>query len=355
MEHAHTGTPPFTETGGRAGRNAVLRNAFQGIIPGLALSIAIAGAGFALRAVLGIGAISPLILSLLLGMAVNNLIGTPQGVVDGVKFGVRRVLRAGIVLLGLQLTLSQLVAIGGAGGIVILFTLAATFGFTVWLGRLLKVDTGLTKLIAAGSSICGASAVVAANTVVGSDDEDVAYAVACVTVFGSLSMVAMPAFATAAGMAPATFGLWAGATIHEVAQVAGAAFAMGSEAGEVGTVAKLARVVMLAPVVLALGMAEARRMRRSGQVAGNAAPPMPWFVIGFIAMVGIASTGLVQGNVKQVAGVATQVLLAVALAATGLQTHLGGLAAKGPRPAMLAAASWVFISLFGLGLVLMVE
>lgn len=350
MEHSQVGTNLFGQID-----HSERSNAFLGVLPGLALSISIAGLAFALREMTGIGIASPLILSLLLGMGFHNLVGTPDLAAKGIGFGLRHVLRFGIALLGLQLTLNQLVAIGATGLVVILVTLAVTFGFAIWLGRVLKVETGLTKLIAAGSAICGASAVVAANTVIRADDEDVAYAVACVTVFGTLSMLAMPAVATLAGLAPKAFGLWAGATIHEVAQVAGAAFALGSEAGEVGTVAKLARVVMLAPVVLALGVAETRRMRRGGQAAATVAPPVPWFVIGFIALVGVASTGFVQETAKQVAATATQALLAVALAAMGLQTRLGILVAKGARPALLGAATWIFISLFGLGLVLMLE
>lgn len=350
MEDTQKTTNPFAriDNGGRA-------NALLGILPGVTLSALLAGLAFVLRDLTGIDSFSPLILSLLLGMGFHNLVGTPELATRGVGFGLRQVLRLGIVLLGLQVTLNQLAAIGGAGLAVILLTLAGTFSFTIWLGRVLNVEAGLTKLIAAGSSICGASAVVAANTVIRAEDEDVAYAVACVTVFGTFSMLAMPAIATAVSMDPHSFGLWTGATIHEVAQVAGAAFALGEEAGEVGTVAKLARVVMLAPVVLAMGLAETRRMRNSGMEAGAAAPQMPWFVIGFIALVCVASTGIVNETTKHFAATATQFLLAVALAAMGLQTRLGMLVAKGIRPALLGAVTWVFISLLGLGLVLVLQ
>ncbi|EKE43828.1 hypothetical protein OCGS_2162 [Oceaniovalibus guishaninsula JLT2003] len=319
--------------------------------PGLALCAAIAAAAFVLRLLPGIGVLSPLILAILLGMAVRNTLGTPVAARPGIAFGMRPVLRAGIVLLGLQLTLWQVMAVGGTGIALIAALLVATFGFTTWLGRMLGVDARLTQLIAAGSSICGASAVIATNAVTGARDEDVAYAVACVTVFGSLSMVLMPVIGGALDMSAHAYGLWTGASIHEVAQVVAAAYARGAEAGEFGTIAKLSRVMMLAPMVLALGFL-ARGKRSGGGGERAAAAPIPWFVLGFVAMVGVASTGIVPQPALDGGAVLTQFLLATALAAMGLETDIGGLRAAGLRPALLGAGAWIFISALGLALVL---
>lgn len=326
-----------------------------GVIPGLLLCIALAVAAFGLTMLFQIDGLSPLIIALVLGMAVGNILSIPQMALGGLNFSMRQVLRGGIILLGLQLTLDQVATIGGSGVVLLATILAATFLFTIWMGRVLRVEPELTQLIAAGSSICGASAVVATNTVVRTSDEDVAYAVACVTIFGTLSMLMMPLIAGALGMSQQTFGLWAGATIHEVAQVAGAAFARGPEAGEVGTVAKLVRVMMLAPVVMGLGLWIGTKARKSGAGAAQAKPPVPWFVFGFAALAALASTGIVSQATTQAAGQVTQVMLAVALAAMGAQTRLANLAAKGPRPAILGALAWVFISLLGLVLVLITE
>lgn len=322
------------------------------ILPGLLLSGLVAAVAFALREVPGLSALSPLILAILIGMAIRNLIGTPEAVRAGMAFCLKRILRAGIVLLGLQLTMQQVLAVGGAGVALLVVTVLATFIFTTLLGRILGVNAGLTQLIAAGSSICGASAVIATNTVTRARDEDVAYAIACVTVFGSLSMVLMPVIGGALELAPRTYGLWTGASVHEVAQVVAAAYAHGAEAGEFGTIAKLTRVMMLAPLVLTLGMLAARRLGRDGGEAGKAAPQVPWFVLGFIAMVGLASTGWVPEATQPVTTTLTQFMLATALAAMGLETDVRKLAAEGLRPALLGAGSWLFISLFTLGLVL---
>lgn len=312
----------------------------------------VAGAAFALRLLPGIGALSPLILAIVIGMGIRNLFGTPAAAKPGMSFCLKRILRFGIVLLGLQLTLQQVMAVGGMGVALLVATVISTFLVTTVLGRLLGVNAGLTQLIAAGSSICGASAVIATNTVTRARDEDVAYAIACVTVFGSISMVLMPVVGGFLDLGPRAYGLWTGASVHEVAQVVAAAYAHSTEAGEFGTIAKLTRVMMLAPVVLTLGVFAARRLRGSGEVAGRAAAQVPWFVFGFIAMVGLASTGWVPEETQPATTLLTQFMLATALAAMGLETDVRKLAAEGLRPALVGAGAWLFISLFTLGLVL---
>src|ERR1700752_1047993 len=224
------------------------------ILPGVALAGTIAVAAFLIRQIHGIAAFSPMILAIVMGMAFRNVVGTPALVQPGIAFSLRRLLRAGIVLLGFQLTLSQIISVGSRGLLIAGVSLAATFTFTLWAGRLLKVGPKLTELIAAGTSICGASAIVATNTVTNAHDEDVAYAVACVTVFGSVAMFSYPLLPGLLHLDPHAFGLWSGASIHEIAQVVVATFQDGQKAGEFGTIAKLSRVMLLAPMVIALGL-----------------------------------------------------------------------------------------------------
>jgi uncharacterized integral membrane protein (TIGR00698 family) len=230
-------------------------------------------------------------------------------------------------------------------------TLAATFVFTVWLGRVLGVDRKLTELIAAGTSICGASAVIATNTVTKAPDEDVAYAVACVTVFGSIAMFVYPLLPGLLQLGPHAYGLWAGASIHEIAQVVAASFQDGQQAGEFGTVAKLTRVMMLAPVVIALGVAARQRAKSSRAAQSSPAAPMPWFVLGFVAMVGINSLIDIPAEAKAWVVSLTTFLLTMALAAMGLETDIRKLRAKGLRPLFLGLAAFLFIATFSLMLV----
>ena len=317
------------------------------VLPGLALTCAIAGAAYTVRRIPGMDSFSPMIIAILLGMALHNTVGTPALARAGVVFSLKRLLRLAIILLGLQLTAQQVAAVGATGMAIIVVTLLSTFLVTKALGRLFGVERGLAELIAAGTSICGASAVIATNTVTCAADEDVAYAVACVTVFGSLSMFLYPALPGLLHLDAHHFGLWSGASIHEVAQVVAAAFQDGRDAGEFGTIAKLSRVMLLAPLVLGLGFFAARRGR--DQVQARA--PLPWFVFGFIALIGVNSLGVVPAEAKQVLVPATTFLLTVALAAMGLETDFRKLRARGLRPLALGAASWVFISGFSLALI----
>ena len=163
--------------------------AAPGMMPGLLLTALIAAAAFGLREIPDVGTASPLILAIVLGMLFHNAIGTPACAREGVTFALRRILRFAIILLGLQLTAAQIAEVGANGLAVIALTLIATFILTTWMGRLLGVEKKLTQLIAAGTSICGASAVIATNTVTDAPEEDVAYAVACVTVFGAMALI----------------------------------------------------------------------------------------------------------------------------------------------------------------------
>ena len=314
------------------------------ILPGLALGVLIAAAAYFVRMLPGAGTLSPLVIAIVIGMAFHNFVGTPAVAKAGVTFCLRRILRFAIVLLGLQLTFAQVGMVGATGFAIVATALVATFFATRWMGRLMGVDAKLSELIAAGTSICGASAVIATNTVTRGSDEDVAYAVACVTVFGSISMLLAPALLPLTGFDAHAYGLWTGSSIHEVAQVVAAAFQGGQPAGEFGTVAKLTRVMMLGPLVIGLGVAALWQARRNGADAGAARAPLPWFVFGFIAMVMVNSAGLVPDAARPAIVTATTFLLAVALGAMGLETDFAKLRLKGLRPLALGAASWLFIS-----------
>ncbi|MEP9371840.1 YeiH family protein [Mesorhizobium sp. KR1-2] len=331
-----------------------LRQRALDVLPGLTLTIAIAAAAFVLRQMPGVAVFSPMILAILIGIAFHNLVGTPAGAKAGVVFSLRRVLRLAIILLGLQLTAAQIVEVGAAGIAIIVATLVATFAFTVRLGRAMGVEPKLAELIAAGTSICGASAVIATNTVTRAPDEDVAYAVACVTVFGSIAMFAYPMLPALLGLDAHAYGLWAGASIHEIAQVVAASFQGGQAAGEFGTVAKLSRVMLLAPVVLSLGFLATRRAAKLGHDHAAAKAPVPWFVLGFIALVGINSVVSIPAEAKSVIVMATTFMLSVALAAMGLETDIRKLKAKGLRPLLLGLAAFIFIAGFSLTLIKLV-
>lgn len=277
---------------------------------------------------------------MLLGVAVRTAIGERPGLKPGVRVSTQLLLRAAIVLLGLQVSLAEIAALGWGAALVCVSAVAATWVFTVRLGERFGVAPGLVRLIAAGTSICGASAVAAANTVVREGEERAAYAVAMVTLFGTIAMLAYPAANLLLGLPPEVFGLWAGASIHEVGQVVAAALASGPGAIDAATIGKLLRVLMLAPLVLWLA--------RSFPAAGEARVAPPWFILGFLACVLLNSAAPLPVAAQDLAQTAATVLLAVAMAGLGLTADLRHAFAQGPRPMALAALSSGFIGLWTL-------
>ena len=329
-----------------AGRKR-LDSVWNGVIPGIVLVAMITAVAFSAHNVSGFALFSPMILAVVAGMVYSNVLGTPAHAKAGIAFSQKRLLRFAIVLLGFQLTLGQVVSIGAGGVGIVAATLGATFLFTVTLGRLIGVDRKLAQLIAAGTSICGASAIVATNIVTDARDEDVTYAVASITLFGTVAMLGFPLLAPLLGLDQHAFGLWAGASIHEVAQVIGAGFQNGTQAGEIATVAKLTRVAMLAPMVIALGL----MARRGSRDQSAARPPMPWFVAAFIAVVALNSLVTVPAEVKSAMALGTTMMLTMGLAAMGLQANISQLRSRGLRPLALAFSAFLFIGCFSLTLV----
>lgn len=318
-----------------------------GVVPGLVLVAMITAVAYSARGFSGLTLFSPMILAVVAGMVYSNVLGLPAHARAGIGFSQKRLLRFAIVLLGFQLTLGQVAGIGLGGVGIVAATLGATFLFTITLGRLIGVDRKLAQLIAAGTSICGASAIVATNIVTDARDEDVTYAVAAITLFGTIAMLGFPLMAPVFGLDQHAFGLWAGASIHEVAQVIGAGFQNGTLAGETATVAKLTRVAMLAPMVLALGV----MARRSSADASGAKPPMPWFVVAFVAVVALNSLVTIPGEVRSAVALAAQVMLTMGLAAMGLHADISQLRSRGLRPLILACSAFIFIAAFSLMLV----
>jgi uncharacterized integral membrane protein (TIGR00698 family) len=297
------------------------------VLPGLVLVGALAGTGFLLAA--AIPAVSAVIWAMLLGAATAPLFRRAPATTAGVRLAARRLLRIGIALLGLRISIAELAALGAGGAILAAGTVTLTMLGTVLLGRLLGVSRRLTLLIAAGSSICGASAVAAMQTASGADEEDVAYAMATVTLYGTLAMVLIPIVALQIlHLSPERAGLWAGASIHEVAQVAGAGAAISLAALKVATLVKLARVVLLAPVIAAVSAAVSGPGRRAGI-------GVPAFVLAFLAMVLVRSTLPVPDEILTAASLTSTLLLAAALAALGLQIDVGALRRAGLRPLLL--------------------
>lgn len=316
------------------------------IQPGILLTSLLAAIAYLLRLVPGLNVLSPLILAILLGILLRNSVGIPQDCQAGISFAMKKLLRFAVVLLGIQLSLLQVFSVGFTGLIIIVTTLLSTFWFTCWAGQRLGIHSRLTHLIAAGTSICGASAVIATSTATESSDEDITYAIAIVTLFGTLSMLLYPLLSGQLQLTPEAFGLWCGVSIHEVAQVIAAAFQASSISGEVASISKLSRVLWLAPVILMVGF-----LSKGSEPKAKARFTIPWFIVYFMLLILLNSLNLFPQSFKTLIGQINQVLLTISMAAMGLETRLNQMQKIGLKPLYLGALSWLFISIFSYGLI----
>jgi uncharacterized integral membrane protein (TIGR00698 family) len=317
--------------------------------PGLVLCGAMAGIAMLLHELSLFRLFSPMIVAVVAGTALRGLNLVPQGSQAGLSFAARPLLRFAIILLGFQLTWHQIQQVGLIGAVVIVLSLTTTMLTTIALAKILKVDRKLAQLIAVGTSICGASAIVAANSVTHGSDEDVAYALACVTFCGTVAMFAFPLILQVIHFSEYQYGLWSGAAIHEVGQVVGAAFQGGQVSGEFGTIAKLTRIALLAPGIVVLGFAN----RRSGEIGasdGKPATPVPAFILLFLVIVAANSTVNISVNLKSAVATISTIMLTMALAAIGLTVDVRKLRERGLGPLALGAAASVFIGAVSFGL-----
>ncbi|MPZ85974.1 MAG: putative sulfate exporter family transporter [Actinophytocola sp.] len=254
----------------------------------------------------------------------------------------RKMLRAGVVLLGLQLALPAVLGLGPGVLVAVVLTIGTTFVGTVALGRLVGVPRGLAVLVATGFSICGASAIAAMEDVVDREDSDVATAIALVTCYGGLAIAVVPLVGGWLGLAGPRLGGWAGLAVAEVAQVVAAATPAGAAAIAVAVVVKLSRVVLLAPMVALVSVHERRRTRKAAD-SPKQTPLVPLFVLGFLAMVAVRSVDILPEPVLDVAKVCCTLLLAGALFGLGCAVRIGPLVRTGGRALLLGLLSTLLI------------
>lgn len=262
--------------------------------------------------------ISPLLIALIAGIVVANTRVGSWRATSATGAGAKTLLRWGVVLLGTRLSLDAVADLGLPGLAVIVLTVVCVFLATVVMGDWLRLDRGLVSLIASGFAICGAAAIAAVESGIRRRDEDVAVALAMVTLFGSVMILAVPAAAAALGMTAEETGIWAGASIHEVAQVIAAASFAGAAAVTAATTIKLGRVALLA---LAFGASRWRDRRGAPDESNDKAAPVPlvpWFLIGFVLAAAARSVGIIPDAVLPVLDGGATLLFAAGMFGLGL-------------------------------------
>lgn len=349
-----------------------LQSGPRSIVPGLLLCLAVTGAAYALQAgeisLLGKAWIEALVMAILAGALVRSLWTPGERWHEGIQFSAKTLLEVAVVLLGASVSAATILAAGWAllFGIVIVVAIAIVASFAI--GRMLGLPTRMALLVACGNSICGNSAIAAVAPVIGADGDDVAASIAFTAVLGVIVVLALPFIGMALGLHDHGYGAFAGLTVYAVPQVIAAAAPMGAIAVQMGTLIKLVRVLMLGPVCVVLALLAPRIAPQpeptdaviAGEAPTRKIPPLsklvPWFILGFLAMVALRSLGLIP--VAMLAPLATLAtfLTIVSMAALGLGVDVRTVAkAGGPVTAtvvlslvLLGAIS--FALLFAIGL-----
>lgn len=303
-------------------------------VPCLALTAALTGAALwagSFPAIAGAG-FSALTLAILFGMVVGNTVYPKiwQPCDGGVIFAKQHLLRLGIILYGFRLTFAQIADVGVSGILIDVLTLSSTFFIACFLGqKVFGLDKHTSWLIGAGSSICGAAAVLATEPVVKAEASKVTVAVATVVIFGTIAIFLYPAMypLLAHWFTPETYGIYMGSTMHEVAQVVAAGHAVSPDAENAAVIAKMLRVMMLAPFLLFLA-ARVKQLTPAGN-GEKSKITIPWFAIMFILVAVFNSFHLLPKAVVDMLVTLDTVLLAMAMAALGVTTHVSALKKPG--------------------------
>ncbi|MWP37030.1 putative sulfate exporter family transporter [Rhodobacter sphaeroides] len=316
------------------------------LVPGLLCAVTVALAATFLSEHYGIPV---MLMALLLGMALNFLSEPGSRCLPGIEFASKKLLRFGVALLGLGITVQQVMASGPEVLAIAVSGVALTIGSGLLLARLLGLPMQMGILAGGAVGICGASAALAISSVLprreGTERATV-FTVIGVTALSTVAMILYPILTERLGLGDVATGVFFGATIHDVAQVVGAGYSVSQEAGDTAVFVKLLRVALLIPIVTGLSL-----VMGTGRGGESGALPIPLFVLGFAALVVLGSAGLVPEEVKVALLSFSRWCLVVAIAALGTKTSLGRLAAVGGRPILLICTLTLLLALYALGLI----
>ena len=311
----------------------------RAILPGLALAVLVAVLARGAHALLPAGAqrlLAEVILAVLFGLLLGNLARLPSVFAPGVRFTYHAVLRAAIVLLGASLSLQRVLAIGGKALVMVAVLMCVALLVAHALGRVARIPSRLATLIGVGTAVCGNSAIAAAAPVIGATDEEVSFAIATNTLFGTLAVFAYPALGHTLGLSDPVFGTWCGVAVNDTSQVVATGFAYSDAAGKVATAVKLTRNALMGVVIVGVGIAYGRA---GGSLVRRARQSIPGFVLGFVAMAVLNSLGvfarLAAATGRPVPAIldgCARALILVALAGVGLSARVATMRAVGLRP-----------------------
>jgi uncharacterized integral membrane protein (TIGR00698 family) len=301
--------------------------------------------------------IEPLVLAILVGIAVRTVRGGVAREAAGNRFAAKQLLEVSVLLLGATMDVPRLFASGPAlaGGIVLVVCIALAAGFLV--GRAIGLAPRLAILVACGNAICGNSAIATVAPVIGAEQGEVAASIALAAVVGVIEILALPLLIVPFSLTHYQYGVLAGLSVYAVPQVLAAAFAVSPLSGQVATVVKLARVLMLGPVVVLLALSRRRAERGSAGAEGGTTRALaigrivPWFVVGFIILATLRSTGVVPDPAATASKSVAGWLMIAAMAALGLAVDVGSVRRVGARVATAIGGSLVILIALSIALI----
>lgn len=336
----------------RPARTLPSRLALRGVevLPGLALTVPIAIAATLIGAALPLlGSALP---AIVIGVTIAVIRRPGARFAPGVEYSGKFLLQVAVVLLGAQLSLGAILRVGAESLPIMLSTLAVCLLGAWAIGRALRVAPRLRTLIGVGTGICGASAIAAVSPVIGAVGAEVSYAVSTIFLFNILAVVLFPVLGHALGMDPHTFGLLAGTAVNDTSSVVATASVFGAAALGFAVVVKLVRTLMIIPISIGLSIIESRRSARGRRLTpGGVLGLVPWFLVGFLIVALLGSSGAIGSGPRETMAHASAFLIAVAMAGIGLSTDVGALRRAGWRPLLLGAILWILVTATSLGVI----
>jgi uncharacterized integral membrane protein (TIGR00698 family) len=288
------------------------------------------------------------VFGIVIGIGAGFIMRSRGGISDGVNFTSKKVLQWAVMILGSGLGLGQVYAAGAASLVIIVVTIASALLVAVVAGRALRVPFNLKSLIGVGTAICGGSAIAAIAPVIEAEDQEISYAISTVFMFNVIAVFIFPPLGHVLGMTQAGFGLFAGTAINDTSSVVAAGYTYGNAAGDYATIVKLTRTLMIIPIALAfvaVMMRRKRNVRADGGASFSMAGIFPWFILGFLAMSALNTSGILGASAIAVLKDAGKFLIVMALSAIGLKTDIRKMLAAGYKPMLLGLIVWVTVAL----------
>lgn len=298
---------------------------------------------------------SPLIIGIILGMAYANTLkkNMPQEWTPGITFCSKKILRAAIIFYGFRLTFQNIMQVGVSAVAIDIIIICGTLVLGMFFAKVLKIDKGIALLTSTGSAICGAAAVLGAEPVLNHKPYKTAIAVSTVVIFGTIAMFLYPVMYRSGlfDLTPQQWGIYTGATVHEVAHVVGAGNAMGDSIGSTAIIVKMIRVMFLAPVLLVFALILSRRRAKQQGNTTSIKISIPWFAFGFILVIGFNSLDLLPTTIVEGINYIDTFMLTMAMTALGMETNFKRFREAGVKPFVLALMLFIWLMIGGYFLV----